>query len=127
MVMYAVRDTQADATMRPVFFEKDAIALRSFILSVSNADDPMNKTPVDFTLYRIGEYDDEKMLLTGNDPTRLMNGLEAVSQRQFDLDSIQALHKEIEQIKQNGTEPIVGPEQGAEMQRQLFEDKENAD
>ncbi len=110
MIMYAVRDTQADATMRPIFFEKDAIAIRSFILSVSNAEDAMNKTPVDFTLYRIGTYDDELMLLNADgpqDPVRLMNGLEAISQRTFDLEQIDALHKEIEAIK-NGDDRQQG-------------------
>ncbi len=110
MKLYAVRDTQADATMRPVFFEKDEIAIRSFILSVSNAEDPMNKTPVDFTLYRIGTYDDETMLLNEagpQDPARLMNGLEAISQRTFDLEQIAALNKEIKAI-QNGEDTPLG-------------------
>ncbi len=110
MIMYAVRDTQADATMRPIFFEKDAIAIRAFILSVSNAEDPMNKTPVDFTLYRIGTYNDELMLLNADgpqDPVRLMNGLEAISQRTFDLEQIDALNKEIDAIK-NGEDTQQG-------------------
>ncbi len=104
MFVYAVRDTQADACMRPVFYEKDAVAVRSFILSISNAEDPMNKTPVDFTLYRIAEFNDETMLIDGKDPVRLMNGLEAISQRKFDLEQISALNEEINAIK-NGEDP----------------------
>ncbi len=106
MFVYAVRDTQADACMRPVFFERDAVAIRSFKLSVSNADDPMNKTPVDFTLYRIAKFDDETMQMIHEEPYRLMNGLEAISQREFDLEQISALNKEINILK-NGEDPIA--------------------
>ncbi len=104
MFVYAVRDTQADACMRPVFFERDAVAIRSFKLSVSNAEDPMNQTPVDFTLYRIAAFDDETMLMTSEEPFRLLNGLQAISDRQFDLEQISALNKEIDAIK-NGEDP----------------------
>ncbi len=107
MKVYAVRDTQADATMRPVFFERDEVAIRSFKLSIANADDPMNANPVDFTLFRLGKYDDELMALEGEEPYRLMNGLEAISQREFDLEQIAALHKEIDSIKNNGAGPLT--------------------
>lgn len=107
MNVYAVRDSQADATMRPVFYQSDAVALRSFTLTVSDADDQMNKTPVDFTLYRIATFNDETMAMEGIDPVRLMNGLEAISNRKFDLEQISALNKEIEAIK-NGEDLKYG-------------------
>lgn len=97
--IYTVRDAQAEAAMRPVFFEQDAIAIRSFKMSVTNADDPMSSNPDDYTLYRIGVYDDESMLIESHDPVRLMGGLEAVADRRIDQEKIAALHKEIEEIK----------------------------
>ena len=97
--VYVVRDSQADATMRPFFFERDAVAIRSFILSVTNANEAMSNTPEDFTLYRVGTYDDESMFLVGEDPVRLINGLEAVQAREGDQRKLQDLHQQIQQIE----------------------------
>lgn len=104
MKIYVVRDSQAECSMRPVFYERDAVAIRAFKMSVTNADDQMSSNPDDYTLYCIGEYNDETMIIMPLDPKRLINGLEAVSERKFDLEKIDALHKEIENIQNPQTE-----------------------
>lgn len=100
MNVYTVRDSQSEAAMRPVFFERDAVAIRSFKLSVTNADDPMANAPDDYILYRIGEYDDETMLIKGYDPVRLIGGLEAIADRAIDKEKIEALQKEIKALEE---------------------------
>lgn len=97
--VYVVRDAAAEATMRPVFFERDAVAMRSFTLQVASGDDQMSNSPEDFTLYRVGSYDDDSMVLVSEDPHRLLNGLEAINNRRIDQEKIKELQADIQQIQ----------------------------
>lgn len=96
--MYVVRDTQAEASMPPMYRENVGVAMRDFEMAVHSADNPMSKNPDDYVLYHVGTYDDENMIVTGMDPVRIITGLEAYKGRQQKLDKIDHLRLEIEAI-----------------------------
>lgn len=65
---YSVHDVCADAYGTPFFSMSDPVAARSFL---QIADDPQStifRTPTDYTLYRIGYFDDESGLFV-SEPT----------------------------------------------------------
>lgn len=109
MKMYTIRDATTEKFFGRIFlFENDAHAIRVFKATVSNADDPMSQFPDDYTLYYVGEYDDDEGIPKGQDPRRVMTGNEAVKQRGIDLEKLAALHEEIEALK-NGHDKEVSP------------------
>jgi hypothetical protein len=103
MKMYTIRDATTELFFGRIFlFENDAHAIRVFKDVVTNKDDPMGQHPDDYTLYYVGTYDDSDGIPMGEDPRRVITGVEAVRQRGFDLEKLQELNKEIEAIKKNG-------------------------
>ena len=91
--IFAVRDTKSDGFARPSFFISDEAAIRAFSTAVDGGDENMTRFPDDFTLYRLGVYDDESGIITGSDPDRVLTGLEALSisrRRQEKLDSLKS-------------------------------------
>ena len=78
--LYVIRDIQANRDLNIMQREKDEVAIRDFTRmcsAVPSQDNPFAATPEDYTLYRVGEYDDE--IGTGNfeERFRLINGKEA--------------------------------------------------
>ena len=106
MLMYAVYDSQAEAAMRPLFFERDAVAVRWFTGAVHDEANQMGRTPEDFTLYRLGDFDDESMLVEGVDPVRVINGLEARKGLAVDRQKVADLQRQIHAIE-NGEDRRV--------------------
>lgn len=98
--LYTIRDAKAEAAMKPILFEQDAIAIRQFELTVTNADNPMSQNPEDYTLYKIGIWDDENMLIEACDPVRIITGLNAYSNRKLQLEKIAELNRQIDFIKE---------------------------
>lgn len=75
----AVKDSAADAFGRPFFVPTIGLAMRSFIDEVNNRESPFNAHPDDYTLYEIGEFDDNVGSLVSWDVPRLvMRGKEAL-------------------------------------------------
>lgn len=72
-IMVAVRDSQADAYMRPFAVPSVGMAKRSFGDEVNRAaaDNQMYQHPEDFELFRIGEFDDVSGSLIPEAPTSL--------------------------------------------------------
>lgn len=56
--VFAIRDTKAEAYMRPFFTQTKGLALRSFIEIAKDKEHPIGKYPGDYHLFRIAEYDD---------------------------------------------------------------------
>ena len=102
--LYAVRDTKSMTFGRPFLLQNDEMAMRSFMSAVTGADEPMSEYPDDYTLYRIGEYDDTTGLIEGHNPDRVCTGLEMVAKRKIDQAKIESLHREIEAIKEGEPE-----------------------
>lgn len=98
MSIYVVFDGQAKVSMAPVFYESDPIAIRSFENTVESKE-PFVSNPEDFTLYRVGTFDDEGMVIEGEEPHRLVGGLQALKNRKLKRAKIEDLEVEVETAK----------------------------
>jgi len=57
--VYAVYDSKAETYMQPWYAVNDAVAKRTFAMAVNNGPE-FKAHPEDFTLFHLGEFDDEK-------------------------------------------------------------------
>lgn len=93
---YTIYDVASGVYMRPFFSQADGQAVRGFKDIALDADHEVGKHPEDYTLYRIGTFNDTTGKMTGEDLEKLATGLEMVhSSRQVDQDNVQALQREI--------------------------------
>ena len=76
---YTIYDVASGIYMRPFFSQADGQAVRGFKDIATDAEHEIGKHPEDYTLYRIGSYNDTTGALIGENPEKLMTGLEAVS------------------------------------------------
>ena len=74
MKVLSVFDSAAQAFGRPAFVAAIGSAIRSFTDEVNrvDADNQMNQHPSDFTLYELGEFDDEHGRFTMLDTPRVL-------------------------------------------------------
>lgn len=79
---YSVFDSASGVYDRPFFAGSDGLAVRSFGDIAVNADHPIGQHPADYTLFRVGSWDDNKGELVGESPVRLCNGVEMVAESQ---------------------------------------------
>lgn len=69
--IYAVRDVKVGFGT-PLIFQSDAIAMRAVAASARASDSMLAFAPKDFSLYRLGIYDDDTGLITCDDvPTHI--------------------------------------------------------
>ena len=97
--IYVVRDAQAEVTMQPTFFEQDAQAIKAFKNSICK-EGHWNGSPADYTLYKVGTYDDNTMELNAYAPMKIIGGLDAWNQRQRDIRQLDLLNEEIDNLKE---------------------------
>ena len=80
-------------------FENDNHAKRVFQRTLMT-DEVMSLNPDDYTLYHVGEYDDNKGYPEGSDPRRIWSGLEAMKDLKERGAELQALQGEIAKLMQ---------------------------
>lgn len=68
----SIYDEKLGAYSQPSFVASKGVALRSFTDQVNNQSSPLNAHPSDYTLFRIGQFDD----VTGELIPLGVNGLE---------------------------------------------------
>jgi len=94
--IYSIFDTASGLYLRPLFAQSDGQALRSFEDIATDADNEVGKHPEDYSLFRLGIFDDTNGDLTQELNACLMTGLEAVAKsRKVNTDNIQALHNNL--------------------------------
>ena len=72
-----------------IFDTASGAAMREFSDLAVNADHPIGKHPEDYSLFRIGQFDDNKIQLVAEDKECLITGLEAVAaSRQIETGSL---------------------------------------
>lgn len=59
LAAFSVFDSKAKAFGTPFFASNDQVALRMFSASINSGDSYVAKFPADFTLFRVGDWDDE--------------------------------------------------------------------
>lgn len=62
--LFSVYDSKVEAYMQPQFYRSKGEALRAYESAVNSKDTQFNTHPEDFTLFYIGEYDDQTATLT---------------------------------------------------------------
>lgn len=73
--MFAVYDLKAACYGTPFFMPREEVAVRTFSDSVndSNPNNLWNKHPEDYSLFYIGEYDDESCEVTCSKPSFILS------------------------------------------------------
>lgn len=89
---YATYDTAAAVYSRPFFANSDGEVMRSFQDIATDADHPIGAHPEDYSLHRIGSYNDQTAKLEPETPECLATGLEVVAlSRNVKRDQIEEL------------------------------------
>lgn len=74
--VYSIYDSAAKAYATPFFMQNDGLAIRAFQSNVnSKEDNNISKYPDQFTLFKIGEYNDENAEIDPITPTSLGNAV----------------------------------------------------
>ena len=97
LMVYTIYDTAAKAYMRPFFLQSDGQAIRSFSDLALDADHEVGRHPEDYSLYRIGFFDDNTAEIFPDQKECLITAQEALAAaRTVNSDSIQAFNKEVD-------------------------------
>lgn len=64
--VYAIYDSKADAFLQPWFAATHALAFRNIERATKNPESPFVQFPADFTLFKIGEFNDEDGTLSAS-------------------------------------------------------------
>lgn len=78
--IYTVHDAKAAFYGQPFFCRTNAEAIRSFSQVVNDSTHQIGQNHSDFTLFEIGEYDDQTGVITAKTPTPLGNGVDFKAQ-----------------------------------------------
>lgn len=77
--VFSVFDSKAEAYLQPFFSTTVGMAMRSFGDAVKDEGHQFHKHAADYTLFQIGEFDDEKGLLSSTTHVNLGCALEYLS------------------------------------------------
>ncbi len=77
--LYAVYDTATGVYQKPFFGQADGEVKRSFQDIALDVDSPIGKHPEDYTLYRLGNFDDNTGKLTNEENESLATALETIA------------------------------------------------
>lgn len=62
--VYSLYDSKAEAYLRPMFMPTKGIALRTIVDELENPNNNLSKHAADYTLFELGEFDDETGTIT---------------------------------------------------------------
>lgn len=85
---FCVHDAKADAYLVPFYFPNIQMAQRVFGDCIADKDHAFSLHPGDYTLFHIGQWDDDTGQTTPQPPVSLGNGLEYV-RRDVDKDQLE--------------------------------------
>lgn len=72
--MYCIYDDKAKTFTQPIFRNADGVATRDFQSLVNDDNSPFSKFPADYTLFKIGTFDDGTGQVENLSPENLGNG-----------------------------------------------------
>ena len=81
--IYSIFDTASGLYSRPFFTQSDAEAIRSFSDIATDAEHPIGRHPADYTLFRVGLWDDNNGKFIDEDNSSLCNALERIASAQM--------------------------------------------
>ena len=89
--IYSIFDTASGLYSRPFFTQSDGEAVRSFNDIACDTEHPVGRHPEDYTLYRLGVFDDTKGHFHDESNQSLMTALETIaSTRAVKIDNFEA-------------------------------------
>ncbi len=98
--IYTIFDLASGLYSRPFFTQSDPEAMRSFADIAEDADHPIGKHPEDYSLFRIGIFDDTRAKLENEDNECLVTALETLAQsRKIDKGKQLDLVEEVDRLK----------------------------
>ncbi len=104
--VYSIFDTASGLYSRPFFTQSDGEAIRSFSDIANDAEHPVGRHPADFTLFRLGIFDDRDGKLTDEVSSSLTNALQCLANaRSVDKDNLELFTEELQ--KANGPNETV--------------------
>jgi len=83
--MFTIHDSAAQAFLPPFFYPQDDQARRTFSQCVNDTTHQFGRHPHDYTLFCVGEFDDQTATIHHDTPVAIGNGVEFV-QRKNDTD-----------------------------------------
>ncbi len=107
---YTIFDTAAGAYMRPFFLQADSQAIRSFKDIALDKDHAVGQHPEDYSLVRVGTFDDQTGLIHPETVEVLINGLRVIADSQnVNQDKLEAFQAQI--AKGDGADDTANGEQ----------------
>lgn len=76
---YTIYDVASGAYMRPFFSQADGMAVRGFKDIANDPEHEVGKHPEDYTLFRIGDFNERTGTLRGDGLEKLATALECIS------------------------------------------------
>ncbi len=96
LVIYSIFDTATGLYSRPYFSQADAEAMRAFADIIQDAEHPCGKHPEDYSLVRIGMFDDTRGDIHNEENETLVTGLEAVAKsRNVNRDNLELFDSKV--------------------------------
>lgn len=102
--IYAVFDVKAKAYLPPFFLPEEGMAIRTFTNCCQDDNHQFGRNPEDFTLFSLGDFNDENGEITVEGPFAIINGLVATGSmnHHFEMDEMIKAHNAVA----NGKERI---------------------
>jgi hypothetical protein len=97
--VFSVYDQKAKAFLPPFFFHNEGIARRTFMDMVNKKDHQWNAHPEDYTLFKIGRFDDNSGEMIGVSPETLVNGLQVIDDA-LGMDGLENVLANLDSLKE---------------------------
>lgn len=78
MKIFSIYDAAVETYLNPFFAKTMGSAIRSFSDGVNDETTMFNKHANDYTLYQIGEFDEDSGAVVGHPPKKLITGPEVL-------------------------------------------------
>lgn len=100
--IYTIFDMATATYSKPFFAQADGEAIRNFSDFAQDKDSFVGKHPEDYTLYRIGTYDDQKATLHPEELQKMATALELVAAtRKVDPAKHEQMEKSLKPVPAN--------------------------
>lgn len=80
LFVYSIFDKGVQAFMSPFYTRAQGEAVRVFEQLINDKNTNCSKWPADFTMYRLGSYDDSNGFFECSEPVRVITGMEVLNQ-----------------------------------------------
>lgn len=85
--VFSIYDHKAKAYSQPFHMVNEALAIRAFTANVNNPESAISTNPEDFTLYKLGSFDDNSGIFDSMEPQPIIKAIQ-VKEEQIAADPI---------------------------------------